>query len=66
MFYPFTAPAVRPSMILFWKAKIRTTRGIVTITDAADISPTEFMNAGKEGNRHRNGAEAVVDVKVSA
>jgi hypothetical protein len=37
--YPFTAPAVRPATILFWKINTKTTSGTVTVTAAAIISP---------------------------
>ena len=37
--YPLTAPAVRPARILRWKMRTSTTKGIVTITEAARMLP---------------------------
>src|ERR1700722_8122292 len=38
-FYPFTAPAVRPSTIRYWKIMTRITSGMVTTMDPAMIEP---------------------------
>src|SRR6202022_1962651 len=41
----FTAPAVRPATIRYWKIMTRITSGIVTTMDAAMIEPQGCSNA---------------------
>jgi hypothetical protein len=67
MFYPFTAPAVKPSIILLWLVKTSMMRGMIAMIEAAAISPQgTSWRPGKRAMPTGTVLEATDEVNVSA